>query len=62
MINMLKILVEKLEKHNNQADDFDKGMKTYKKWSNGNAKVQSIHNCMGHIKSLAGLLLLYWSG
>ena len=56
---MLKILVEKLEKHNNQADDFDKGMKTYKKLSNGNAKVQSIHNCMGHVKSLAGLLLLY---
>ena len=39
MINMLKILVEKLEKHNNQADDFDKGMKTYKKWSNGNAMI-----------------------
>ena len=31
MINMLKILVEKLEKHSHQADDFDKGTKTYKK-------------------------------
>ena len=31
MINMLKILAEKLEKHNNQADDFDKEMKTCKK-------------------------------